>query len=98
MKSLAHYIQEKLIIKKSTDKKNNNYEYYPETKEELKDIITQRIKQCGNTVNLNCIDVSNITDMSHLFEDTNFKGNISNWNVSNVEDMRFMFSGCKSFN
>ena len=42
MKSLTHYIQEKLIIKKS---KRIEYKYFPQTKEELRDIIEQRIKK-----------------------------------------------------
>ena len=86
MKSLTQYIQEKLIIKKSP-----NYKYFPETKEELQDIIKQRIKEEGDKVDLNDIDVSNITDMSSLFESTNFNGNISKWNVSNVNYMGGMF-------
>ena len=94
MKSLTHYIQEKLIIKKSNKQSNNNYKYFPETKKELKDIIKQRIKQEGNKVDLNDIDVSKITDMSHLFELTDFNGDISNWDVSNVTDMRYMFVNC----
>ena len=93
MKSLTQYIQEKLIIKKSP-----NYKYFPETKEELQDIIKQRIKEEGDKVDLNDIDVSNITDMSSLFESTNFNGNISKWDVSNVENMSYMFAGCKVFN
>ena len=93
MKSLTHYIQEKLIIKKG-----NNYKYFPKTKEELKDIIKQRIKDEGNEVNLNDIDVSKITDMSYLFEYTNFNGDISEWDVSNVTDMSDMFYWCESFN
>ena len=93
MKSLTHYIQEKLIIKKS-----NNYKYFPGTYKELKDIIKQRIKQEGNKVDLNDIDVSKITDMSHLFEGTAFNGDISNWDVSNVENMSNMFYECESFN
>ena len=66
MKSLKSYIQEKLIIKKSTIKKNKttNYKYFPQTKEELEGIIKKRIKDKGNEVDLNDIDVSNITDMS----------------------------------
>ena len=36
--------------------------------------------------------------MSYLFQNTNFNGNISKWNVSNVKDMSNMFSGCESFN
>ena len=100
MKSLTHYIQEKLVIKKSTTKKNKSvdYKYFPETKEELKEIIEKRIKDEGNEVDLNDIDVSKITDMSELFEVTNFNGNISKWDVSNVTDMSFMFYDCKSFN
>ena len=75
MKSLSHYIQEKLIIKKN---KATNYRYFPQTKEELKDIISKRIKDEGNEVDLNDIDVSTITDMSNLFEYLDFNGDISN--------------------
>ena len=42
MKSLKSYIQEKLIIKKN--KSSNNYEHFPESKDELRDIILKRIK------------------------------------------------------
>ena len=54
MKSLTHYIQEKLVIKKN---KATNYKYFPQTKEELKEIIENRIKDEGNRVDLNDIDV-----------------------------------------
>ena len=94
MKSLTHYIQEKLVIKK----KSNNYNYFPQTKEELRDIILHRIKDEGNEVNLNDIDVSNITDMSVLFKGTNFNGDISKWDVSNVTNMSYMFYYCELFN
>ena len=90
MKSLAQFIQEKLIIKKT---KINSYNYFPKTKEELKDIIKQRIKQEGNEVDLNDIDVSNITDMSNLFEYKDFNGDISKWDVSNVKNMSNVFAG-----
>ena len=95
MKSLTNYIQEKLIIKKS---KVSNYKYFPKTKEELKNIIKQRIKSEGNEVDLNDIDVSQIKDMSSLFEETDFNGDISKWDVSNVTDMNYIFTNCKSFN
>ena len=91
MKSLKSYIQEKLIIKKS------NYKYFPKTKKALKDIILQRIKEEGKEVDLNDIDVSKITDMTSLFEGTDFNGDISEWNVSNVKNMSGMFWACKSF-
>ena len=92
MKTLKQYLTERLIIKKSS------YKYYPETKKELKDIIKQRIEQEGSEVNLNDIDISNITDMSELFKNfSDFNGNISNWDVSNVTDMSFMFKDCEAF-
>ena len=37
MKSINNYISEKLVINKNTGKKY--YKYFPETKEELQDII-----------------------------------------------------------
>ena len=40
------------------------YKYFPQTKDQLRDIIEQRIKDEGNEVDLNDIDVSAITDMS----------------------------------
>ncbi len=95
MKSLTRYIQEKLVIKKS---KIIDYKYFPKTKKELENIIEQRIKEEGNEVNLNDIDVSKITDMSYLFLNTDFNGDISNWNVSNVTNMYCMFYNCNKFN
>ena len=85
-------MREKIIIKKS---KSNSYKYFPENKEELKDIIEKRIEQEGNEVDLNDIDVSEITDMSYLFEGTNFNGDIYSWDVSNVENMGGMFQSSK---
>ena len=95
MKSLKSYIQEKLILKKG---KNNSYKYFPETKKELREIIIKRIKEEGNEVDLNDIDVSKITDMTSLFEYLDFNGDISSWDVSNVTDMSYMFYKCFNFN
>ena len=44
MKSLTHYIQEKLVISSLQEKlvikkKNNKYKYFPKAKKELQDII-----------------------------------------------------------
>ena len=90
MKTLQNYITEKILINKNS---KIVYNYHPKTKDELKDIIKQRIESEGNECNLNDIDTSNITDMSNLFEDSEFNGNISNWNVSNVTNMSGMFNG-----
>ena len=93
MKSLKSYIQEKLVIGGS------NYKYFPKSKEELKSIIDKRIKEEGNEVDLNDIDVSKITDMSNLFYDyEKFNGDISGWDVSNVKNMSEMFFNCNKFN
>ena len=62
------------------------------TKEELKSIILRAIKLFGTKCNLNWIDVSNITDMSDLFEYTKFNGDISQWDVGNVTNMNGMFA------
>ena len=94
MKNLSQYILEKLILKKN----RANYYYFPETKRELREIIEQRIKEEGTEVNLNDIDVSEITDMARLFIYLDFNGDISQWNVSNVTNMESMFYGCKNFN
>ena len=77
----------------------NSYKYHPTTKEELQKLIEQRIKEEGNEVDLNDIDISNITDMYGLLLGFDkFNGNISKWDVSNVTNMSWMFSGCENFN
>ena len=86
MKQLNTYITE-YIIKKKLDKpidSEYHYEYFPKTKDELIKIIRELFSK-GET-NLNCIDTSEITDMSYLFK--NVRGinfDVSNWDVSNVE-------------
>ncbi len=68
--------------------------YFPKTKEELKALCDDESIYLGD------IDTSKITDMSELFKDSdrkNFSG-IENWDVSNVQNMSFMFAYVKSFN
>ena len=59
-------------------------------KGELKELISQRIGQYGPKCDLNDIDVSKVTDMSHLFYSSIFDGEMANWDVSHVENMESM--------
>ena len=88
MKTLQRYISEKILINKNS---KLAYNYHPKTKDELKDIIKQKIESEGNECNLNDIDTSNITDMSNLFAYSEFNGDISKWDVSHVKNMKGMF-------
>ena len=63
----------------------------PKGKKELMQIINATIKREGFNCNLNFIDTSCIEDMSYLFSDSKFNGDISGWNTSNVKDMSSMF-------
>ena len=57
----------------------------PETKSELQKIINETIEKYGPNCDLNFIDTSKIRDMSLLFYKSNFNGDISKWNVSNIK-------------
>ena len=88
MKQINKYIQERLHINKDT---SNYYNYHPKTKEELKKLVNNLIKERGNEADLNDIDTSEITDMSYMFTYSKFNGDISNWDVSKVKNMGYMF-------
>ena len=71
------------------------YSCQPKRKKELEKIMEDRITKEGPNCDLNDIDVSLIMDMSYLFygsELSKFNGNISEWDVSSVKDMRGMFA------
>ena len=101
MKTLIKYLNEKLII-------NKDYHYNviaPKSFDELRKIIEDRYDKFGTgtkrkPINFNDIDVSNINSFCTnkgrgLFEYTGFKYiDISDWDVSDVEDMRNMFYEC----
>ena len=101
MKQLNQFITE-YIVKKKLDKpiySEDHYDYFPETTDELIKVIRMLLDK-GET-NFNCIDTSKITDMSGLFTYNIFNDlvfDVSEWNVSNVTNMKSMFSGCIKFN
>lgn len=63
----------------------------PKDKYELINIIKERIKTHGSECDLNDINTSTLTDMSYLFYDSKFNGDISSWNTSKVTNMSHMF-------
>ena len=101
MKQINQFINE-YIIKKKLDKpidSENHFEYHPKTKQELFDNINELVE--NNIYDFNCIDTSEITDMSDLFYDSKFEEtniDVSEWDVSNVKNMKGMFKDCENFN
>ncbi|EAJ2975815.1 DUF285 domain-containing protein [Campylobacter jejuni] len=86
LKRESFIVEEVKIIKK--------YKFTPETKEELQALVKDESIYLGD------IDTSKITDMSYLFANstrTDFSG-IEKWDVSDVENMEFMFLHCENFN
>ena len=94
MKTLIDHINEALKIGKNISS-FSTYSCQPKTKAELFRIIRDRISEEGPNCDLNDIDTSLITNMSWLFNESKFNGNISNWDTSNVNDMCGMFKGSK---
>ena len=103
MKPLNQYIKEKLIINK--DYRDVNM-LTPKSFDELRKIIVDRYIKLGpgtkqDPIDFNDIDVSNLDSFCNdndkgIFEGTKFKYiDISDWDVSSVTDMSYMFAYCK---
>ena len=91
MKTLTDRINEALKIGKNLSEWSA-YSCQPTTNDELEQIIKDRISKEGHNCDLNDIDTSLITDMSYLFDESEFNGDISKWDVSKVENMLGMFA------
>lgn len=103
MKTINRFITERLKINK--DSKVVKYNYFPESWSELRVLLSQLMKERGPNADLNDIDVSKVDTFYYswqkigLFENLNPRNiNISKWNVSNIDDMSYMFRDCRYFN
>ena len=102
MKTLNQYIKEKLVI----NKYYSDAGISPKSFDELRKIIEDRYEKLGpgteqDPIDFNDIDVSNMDSFYSsnkdigIFERTRFKYiDISDWDVSNIESMRYMFLSC----
>ena len=78
------------------------------TDDTIHQIVKDELDRLGHDADLNHIDVSEVTDMNHLFSCSNnpnlgikyndLNPDISRWNVSKVKDMSYMFHNCVNFN
>lgn len=68
--------------------------YIQATNDNIRSIVRAEIKQDAHA-DLNLIDVSAVTNLSYLFLNSPFDGDISTWDVSNVTDMTGMFMKSK---
>ena len=75
-----------------------NYKYHPKTPVELRNILEKEIFEVQGSydepnweANLNCIDVSSITNFNYMFNSLPFKGNVSDWIMDNAETLESMF-------
>lgn len=82
MRKLEEFVNEKLKVSAN--------HYKPKDLKELIQIVKDAVAD-DNEADLNFIDTSLMTSMNSLFEDIDFDGDISNWDVSNVKDMDYMF-------
>lgn len=59
--------------------------------ENIKLTVKQEIAKFGNDCDLNHLDVSGVTNMAFLFENTQFNGDISKWDVKSLVTANHMF-------
>ena len=90
MKTLVSHMNEALKIGKNFSK-FSAYSCQPKNRDELIEIIRERLYKEGSKCDLNDIDVSLVDDLSGVFSGTVFNGDVSRWNTSNAKYMTWMF-------
>ena len=108
MKTLNSFIIEKLKLGKNIQ--INNYNFFPKDFDELRSLLEQLLEERGPHADLNDIDVSQVTSFGDTIKTGKYKSywglfyglnphniDISEWNVSKVENMRGVFFNCKNF-
>ena len=65
------------------------------TDDNIQEIVAEQIKLLGDTADLNHLDVSQVTSIRWLFDESTFNGDISNWDVSRVINMQGLFEAAK---
>ena len=98
MKQLKEIIFEKLKINSKSKVEKQEYKYHPTNIWALKTIIDNRIEKEKDDIDFNDIDISNLESLEGAFayKDKLTKIDISEWDVSNVDTMSEMFTGCKN--
>lgn len=61
------------------------------SREELIQHVKDHIRTYGPTCDLNHLDVSKLSDFHHVFDGTNFNGDVSRWDVSNATTLFALF-------
>lgn len=68
------------------------------TDDNIEELVREAIRNYGTGVDLNYIDTSAVTKMNSLFDQEDFEGDVSQWDVSSVTNMEYMFYKCEHFN
>ena len=67
------------------------YSYQFKNGDELRTAVKGYPDNINKYGDISLWDVSNVTNMSDMFYESEFNGDISKWSVSNVQDMSWMF-------
>lgn len=86
--------------KNSTSTTNDNV-VRAESLTHLKSLLSKSYKYLGDDGNYNWIDTTDVTSFSELFGhqkgSEKWNGDITRWNISNVTNMNYAFTGCYNF-